>query len=143
MFSGSQFGRLRVSVGMVSALLFCGVIGCGGSEPYKLIPVSGKVTYDDGSLISAARIELVFQPQAEPLDPKTFPRPGRAEVNPADGTFSAATSHKYGDGLVVGKHKVKVIIYDQKETPTELQVTPAEIEVARGQTEFDFQVKKR
>jgi len=143
MFSGSHFGRLRPSVGVVSGLLLCGVIGCGGSEPFKLLPVSGKVTYEDGSLISASRIEVVFEPQAAPIDPKTYPRPGRAEVKAADGTFAEATSHKYGDGVVVGKHKVKVIIYDQKETPTELQVTPSEIEVGPGRTEFEFRVKKR
>jgi len=142
MLSRGHFGRLRPSFGLVSAVLLCGVIGCGGSEPFKLLPVSGKVAYEDGSLISAPRIEVVFEPQAGPIDPKTHPRPGRAEVNPTDGTFAEATSHKYGDGVVVGKHKVKVITYDKKETPTELRVTPAEIEVGPGKTKFEFHVKK-
>jgi hypothetical protein len=142
MLSRSHFGRIWSWAGVLSTLLLCGVIGCGASEPFRLIPVKGKVTYQDGSLIRAARIEVMFLPEAKPIDAKTHPRPGRAEVNPADGTFSEATSHKYGDGLVAGKHKVKVIVYDKHEVPTELQVTPSEIEVSPENTEFDFRVKK-
>jgi hypothetical protein len=142
MFRRGLLWPLRPWVVGVSGLLLCGAIGCS-REPFKLVPISGKVTYEDGSLIPAARMEVAFDPQAKPIDPKTHPRPGRAEVNVADGTFSEATSHKYGDGVVAGKHKVRVIIYDQNETPTELQVTPSEIEVDPDNTEFEFRVKKR
>lgn len=144
MFSGNPLGRVWPSVGVAWAfLLFCGTFGCGSGEPFEMLPVSGKVTYEDGSLISTPRVEVVFEPQADPIDRRTFPRPGRAEVKVADGTFSAATSHKYGDGLVVGKHKVRVISYDAANLRTELDVTPSQIEVGPDSTEFvDFKVKK-
>lgn len=142
MFCGNRFGRVWSTVGVVSALLLCGIVGCGPGEPFEMLPVSGKVTYEDGSPISAARVEVVFESQAGPVDQKTYPRPGRAEVKVADGTFSAATSHKYGDGLVIGKHKVRVISYDASEMPAELEVTPSEIEVGPDSTEFVFQVKR-
>jgi hypothetical protein len=143
MFSGNRLGWVWPWVGVVLGLLLAGAVGCGGGEPFKLLPVSGKVTYPDGSLISAARMEVIFEPQAQPIDPKTHPRPGRAEVNVADGTFSEATSHKFGDGLVLGKHKVRVISYDNSDVPTELQVTPSEIEVGPDSTHFELSVKKR
>ena len=143
MFSGNRLRWAGVLVGAGLACLFCGVVGCGSGEPFDMLPVSGKVTYQDQSLRSAARIEVVFEPQAEPIDRKTHPRPGRAAVTVADGTFSAATSHKYGDGLVVGKHKVRVFSYDKNDVPTELVVTPSEIEVGPESTQFAFSVKKR
>ena len=61
--------------------------GCGSSDPFDYARVSGKVTYDDGSLIPAARITVTFLSQAPAVDAKTHPRPGMAEVNTADGTF--------------------------------------------------------
>jgi hypothetical protein len=64
-----------------------------------------------------------------------------AEVNKADGTFSEATSHKYGDGLTVGRHEVRVFCYDKNNVRSELAVEPAEIEVAPGKTELKFTVK--
>jgi hypothetical protein len=103
------------------ALLLIGapiLIGCGPSEPFDYVKVAGKVTYDDGSVIPAERLQVIFVSQAPPLDAKTQPRPGHAEVNVADGTFDTVTSHKYGDGLVPGKHKVQVIAMDKMQRPT-------------------------
>jgi len=124
--------------------------GCGGSEPFKLVPVSGKVTYEDGSLIPAKRIVVVFQPQVEAADAKTHPRPGRAEVNVADGTFSFMTSHKAGDGATVGPNKVLVTSYDDRENVTgevpavygSLQTTPLKVEVGKGSDHFDLSIKR-
>ena len=87
------------------------VVGCSGGSPYDLVDVSGKVTYDDGSLIPAGSIMLKFDPEAAALDAKTHPRKGFALVNVADGTFEYATTHKHADGLVAGKHKVLVVAY--------------------------------
>lgn len=126
----------------LAGLLLAVAAGCGSSEPFELLPVSGKVTYGDGTLISAARIRLEFTPQVKPRDPKTHPRPGSAEVNVADGTFSVATTHKYGDGLVVGRHKVELFRYDDQEVPTELDVSPSEITVGPESTEFYFKVDR-
>jgi hypothetical protein len=38
--------------------------GCGTSEmPFDIVPVHGKVTYDDGSLIPADSILVAFNPR--------------------------------------------------------------------------------
>ncbi len=72
--------------------------------------VSGSVSYDDGTLIPADRIVVNFLPMAAPLDPATHPRPGAAEVDVTTGKFEFATSHKYADGVVKGKHRVFLMI---------------------------------
>jgi len=83
------------------------VAGCS-EEPFAYVQVSGQVTYEDGSVIPAPRVKVSFVSQAPPLDQKTVPRPGVAEVDPATGKFQTVTSHTYGDGLVRGEHKVLV-----------------------------------
>ena len=90
-----------------------GVAGCGGGPPYKMAPVSGKITYDDGTPIKAASIRLQFVSQAEPIDPKTPPKYGEADVK-ADGTFDAVSTWKPGDGAILGEHKVCVLAFDEK-----------------------------
>jgi len=93
--------------GVLAAMVL--LSGCR-REPFTLVKASGRITYEDGTLIPAEGnyVRLTFYPQTPPRDPKTHPRPGVAEVNLADGTFSCVTSHKYGDGLTAGKHKVVV-----------------------------------
>ena len=83
-----------------SAFIILFLAGCGGGDPFSYVKVSGKVTYEDGSLIPVESLELTFFPQSGPIDPKTYPRPGLAGVDKATGTFSFVTSHKAGDGLV-------------------------------------------
>ena len=145
--------RFQRGVGAVCVLLavvvLLGVAGCG-SEPYSMVPVSGKVTYDDGSVIPATRIRVVFNPQAEAIDPATHPRPGEANVNVADGTFSEATSHKYGDGVTVGKHKIQVISLDEMENETDavpeiyrrVETTPLEFDIDKGSDYIELEIKK-
>ena len=96
---------------LAGCLVAACVAGCSDGSPYDLVDVSGKVTYDDGSLIPAGSIMLKFDPEAAALDAKTHPRKGFALVNVADGTFEYATTHKHADGLVAGKHKVLVVAY--------------------------------
>src|SRR5262249_20386808 len=84
-------------------------VGCSGGSPYELVKVSGTVKYEDGSLIPAETIMLTFEPEAAPLDAKTHPRKSYGEVNVSDGTFATMTTHKYGDGVVAGRHKVLII----------------------------------
>jgi hypothetical protein len=125
------------------------LVGCG-SEPYSMVQVTGKVTYEDGSVIPAKRLRVVFVPQAQAVSAAVHPRPGEAEVNVADGVFQTVTSHKYGDGLVIGKHKVQVISLDENETETNAvpkeyrnaDTTPLEVEVGSGKTEIELKVKK-
>jgi len=92
--------------------------GCS-REPFTMVKASGKITYEDGTLIPAEGnyVQLTFYSQTPPRDPKTHPRPGTAEVNLADGTFACVTSHKYSDGLTVGKHKVVVSADVLQEVP--------------------------
>jgi major membrane immunogen (membrane-anchored lipoprotein) len=143
MFSADAFRRCCLAAGAVfSAVALAGLVGCGKSDSFDKLPVKGKITYEDGSLIPAARIRLRFSPLTPPIDQKIYPRPGTAEVNVADGTFSSATTSDYGDGLVVGRHTVRATSFDKDDQETELQITPAEIEVGRGKTEFQFKAKR-
>jgi hypothetical protein len=99
-----------VYIAAVAAVAFAG--GCGSDTPWSPIDVTGKVTYEDGSLIPVQSMKLYFAPQTPPQDKKTFPRQGSVGVNVADGSFSHVTTYQYGDGLIPGKHKVIVVAYD-------------------------------
>lgn len=92
----------------LALFLFCFVSGCGSTNPFEQVPVSGTLKYDDGTLIPAEMIILKFEPLTAPLDDKTFPPAGMSYVNVEDGSFDVVTSHKYADGLVRGKHRVLV-----------------------------------
>lgn len=149
MFSGNDLRSVRSfwRVGL-AALLPVAVAGCS-SEPYETIPVSGKITLEDGSLVPAGVLKVLFVPQVEPIDAKTHPRPAYGLVNVRDGTFGsdeyAVTSVKFGDGVTIGPQKVKVfgVFFDDKGTEQEMQmeVTPSEVEVGPESTEFEFKVK--
>ena len=84
----------------VAALL----IGCN-SNPYGTVSVSGKVVYEDGSPWATPETTVHFVPQLPNKDSKTYPRQGSAELN-ADGTFSAATTYDYNDGVIKGPCKI-------------------------------------
>lgn len=102
---------------VLAVAVLCGFLsGCGGN-PYGVVPIRGKVTYDDGTLIPAPSIVVEFVSQEKNLDPKTYPRPGKAQVDVADGTFSSVSTYDYGDGAIVGQHKVVVKTYDQSGAP--------------------------
>jgi hypothetical protein len=94
------------------AILLGALAGCGSGKPWELVEVSGKVSYEDGSVIPINSMMLYFASQQPPADAKTFPRQGSVSVNIADGTFNNVTTYKYGDGLIAGKHKVVVAAYD-------------------------------
>lgn len=120
-FRACDLFRISKFVLRVSFLAFLPIAltSCGSSDPFAYVEVSGKVIYDDGTPIPADSIRLTFVPQSEALDEKTHARPGVAEVNVADGTFSVVTSRKHGDGIVPGKHKVTVVALDATQTPTD------------------------
>ncbi len=94
-----------VAIGLLAVVI--AVAGCSG-EPYAYTHVSGRVTYEDGSVIPAPRVKVTFISQAPPVDKKTVPRPGVTDVDPETGKFETVTSHTYGDGVVPGEHKVLV-----------------------------------
>jgi hypothetical protein len=119
-------------------MLMIALTGCGSGNPWSTVEVSGKITYEDGSVIPAQSIKVFFASQAPPADAKTFPRQGSVGVNTADGSFDKITTYKYGDGLIPGKHKVVVTAYDggrdlSPKVPKEyttVATTPLEIDTA-------------
>ena len=129
----------------VAIALFCAaLLGCGSGKPWGTVPVSGKVTYEDGSLIPVKSMRISFAPQTPPIDAKTFPRQGTAGVNVADGTFDKITTYKFADGLIPGKHKVVVIAMEDgrglsEKIPKEYTTagtTPIEIDTADSPLEI-------
>ena len=140
--------RGRRSLSIV-VLLCSGVLaGCGSGDPFDYVKVSGKVTYEDESLIPADRVTGTSGPPADPADERTHPRPGVAEVSGADGTFDVVSSHRYGDGVVRGKHKVLIISLDKQEVPTDAippeyadrNQTPLQVDTA--DSPYHFKLKK-
>lgn len=96
--------RLKRAVLLLAAAT---CLGCGDGNPFDYVPVSGKLTYEDGTPIPAGGIELQFFAQdAKPVN-GAHPRQAGAKVD-ASGSFANVTSYKYGDGLVLGKHKVAI-----------------------------------
>ena len=128
------------------ALIFA-LAGCSG-EPFKHVQVSGKVTYEDGTVIPVSVMELTFQPQAAAVDAQTHPRPGHADVDVATGEFARATTRKPGDGLVAGRHKVKITAYDDTQQIsraipaeyTDISTTPIELDT--GDQPWNITIKR-
>lgn len=122
--------------------------GCGG-EPFKHVKITGKVTYEDGTVIPASFMELTFEPLTEAIDEKTHPRPGHAGVDVTTGEFATVTTHKPGDGVVAGKHKVKITAYDEDQgvsnaIPAEymdIATTPLEFDTSQS-THWEIKVKR-
>lgn len=101
----SIFNHLAIKAFMLIALLTAGssIVGCGSSDPYALVPISGTITYEDGTPIPDLKLQFVSQ--KPPIDSKTNPRPSSATVS-EDGTLEVATTYVYGDGIITGEHKV-------------------------------------
>ena len=89
-------------------------LGCGGDAPFDYVKVSGKLTYDDGSPIPTGGIQLKFFAEDAPQVEGAKPRPAIAHVG-EDGSFDLATSYKYGDGLIPGKHRVAILYAKDKQ----------------------------
>ena len=128
--------------------LFLFLAGCGPREPFRHASISGKITYEDGSLIPADTLVLTFIPQTAPINPKTYPRPGMAVVDKTTGTFNSATTHKLNDGLVQGKHKVTLAGANGRPLPRSIvpreysdpAKTPLEVDTANQP--FELKVRK-
>lgn len=140
MISGNHLRLGRRLTGLALAgLLLAGVAGCGASNPFELISVTGKVTYEDGTPIAGDRIEVEFISQAAAIG-NQHPPPGMAAVM-ADGTFEYVMTRNE-NGLVAGEHEVKVTAYDASDNPTELTVVEARITVEPGGGPLEIKVKK-
>ncbi len=138
-------GAFRLGLPLLAALLS----GCGG-QPYSTVPISGTVKYEDGSLIPAPQIVLYFESQEENRDAKTFPRPGKAEVNVRDGTFDTVSTYEHGDGVILGEHKVVVEAFNADGAPvyayfpkefSDVTTTPRTITVGEKR-QFDITLPK-
>ncbi|MEX2091118.1 MAG: hypothetical protein WD971_00500 [Pirellulales bacterium] len=88
-------------------VLLSGSVGCGGGGPFDYVPISGTVTYEDGTNIPLSSMRLLFSPLDAPEVAGAHPRRAMANVS-ADGAFDCVTSYKYGDGLIPGSHKVVI-----------------------------------
>ncbi len=117
--------------------------GCGG-EPFALVPVTGKVTYDDGSLIPGDRVVVCFVPVERQTHGKDVFSGSQGQLDMKTGEIVGVTTHKYADGAMVGHYKVTVAavkdgrngiqvftaaVPDQYQQP---QTTPLVCEVVRG-----------
>ena len=100
--------RTGLSCCLVSCFAFFALAGCGYKPPYSCVRVSGQLTYDDGSLIPADTVRVIFLSQARPIDPKTPTKNGTADVDPKTGKFDFATTFAYKDGIIAGEHKVVI-----------------------------------
>lgn len=124
--------------------------GCGHGSPYSLVPITAKVTYDDGSVIPGEIVEVTFYPQVAPLDAKTYPRPATAPVSSSDGQAQRITTITTGDGVPLGKQKVTITSINGAGQPTgavppayaDAEQTPLEIEVTSAHQHFDLQVPR-
>ena len=99
-----QLPRWSRAFGPLAACGFLLTAGCSDG-PFKIVGVSGSVSYEDGTPIPSDDYRLKFVPQVASPDGKTYPRIATAMVG-ADGTFDFATTYKYKDGLTVGEHLV-------------------------------------
>jgi len=113
----------------VAGVVVCGIFisrlfSGGGDDPFSYRRVSGNVLYEDGGVIPADALTLTFISMDPPHNPRIYPRPGIASVDPKTGAFQSATSHKPGDGLVKGSHKV--LVSGDNRRPLSEDVVPAE-----------------
>ena len=148
---------LRSGCSFELALLWClaaSLTGCGSGAPFDIVSVSGKVTYQDGSLIPADRIVVTFVPQDVAAAGKDAAASAIGDVNVADGTFSGVTTQTHNDGAIVGRHKV--LVQALKTGPAgvgeptaavparyaKVATTPLEVEVSSGNRYFDLAIDK-
>lgn len=130
------------------AAILAGCVGCGDGNPFKYVPASGKITYEDGSPIPAHGIRLeFFVRDVEPKD-GAYPRPAVADIDDR-GAFAVATSYKYGDGLMPGKHKVAIAYAtDAKgkllvpKAYTHGSTTPLEVTVEKSSPPLEMKVPR-
>lgn len=122
----------------------CGwaIIGWGvGGEPFRLVQVEGSVTYDDGGVIPGHRLLVTFTPIEGDTSVRRSGKvlPGTVVIRGGESAFYAVTTHRYGDGVMSGGHKVSIIAMDQNNCPMEVvppeyqsfESTPIKISVSR------------
>ncbi len=129
-------------------LLGVALVGCGGQGPFKSVPVSGVVTYEDGTPIPVGGMKVFFHSQTPPKE-GMHPRPAMVGVG-ADGRFENVTTYKYADGLVVGPHKVTLVAEEaggkmSKKIPkdyADVRTTPLTVDVTKSGQVLEIKVPK-
>jgi hypothetical protein len=152
----NNYGYVRFSSALIVMLSICATIsGCGASVPFSIVPVHGKVAYEDGSLIPADSMLITFNPIRSGEKGKIVPPGGQTQVNVQDGTFSAVSSHRANDGVAIGRHKVVVVSFKKgpngNSVPSEAvpavyrneSSTPLEIDVESNDQFLDLKVSKK
>jgi len=151
MKDGEDMDRLRMKfyrrwIGLVLPAVLV-VAGCGPDTPFSMAPVAGKVVYADGSPFPGKGVRITFIPQdVSPAD-KSHPLPAQSMLA-EDGSFKELTSHKFGDGAIVGRHKVILVDHTPggnavPEQYRQESTTPLEAIVKRGKNYFEFKIEKR
>lgn len=105
---------------MCCAALFVtlGLSGCGSSEGYSLVPVSGTITLDGQPLADAT---VSFQPTGG-----ATLGPGSAAVTDSSGKFELKTSEADSrSGAVVGSHQVQITGIQDTRDASDDTVKPA------------------
>ena len=71
---------VRFTLALIAGLwLLASVSGCGSKVPFEIVPVHGKVSYEDGSLIPADSILVTFNPTLKGEKGKTVAPGGQTE----------------------------------------------------------------
>ena len=124
-----------LSIGGITALFLVVVAGCSksGDDPFGYTKVSGTVTYEDGTKIPGT-VYICFSSESPPIGNKQ-PKQGMATLG-KDGEFHEVTSHKYGDGIVRGKHKVTLCGDNNSRLPPSV-VPPEYCDVKKTPLEVD------
>ena len=129
---------------LLACCLLTLLVGCGGSGDY--VEVSGKVTYEDGSVIPIRGMQVIFNPQVNSTEGRAGrskrPRAARAAVNEKDGTFDTATTYTYGDGLPAGKYIVTLQDAERKLPPAYASLDTTPFHADTKDSPFTFLVKK-
>lgn len=124
--------------------------GCGEKPPYTIVPVSGQVTYEDGSPIPGPPLLVSFLPQVEPISQSQHPRRATGLTDSATGAFGCLTTVRYGDGATAGPNKVVIESLNERRRPTgavpldygDAAKTPLTVEVAAGHGPYDIKIPK-
>jgi len=147
-------GHIAVlSVALIAGALFAHGVADSQQSPTEgpqpdMAPVSGKLTYDNGSPVPGEHIQIVFIPLVPEGQTSNRNRPSIADVKAEDGTFAFTSTYEEGDGATVGMHRVMITVLgpDGKLSDAVPRVfanprtTPLKIEVENRKNWIHFQV---
>ncbi len=136
--------------------VFVGVMltGCRSEMPFELVPIHGKVTYEDGGLIPADSITVTFNPVDAPTENGMTPPGAQTQLRVEDGTFDGVTTRRPNDGVLLGRHKVVVLSFDARadgrpvaskaapEPYRKVQSTPIEVDIREPDQYLEIKIAR-